>query len=174
MDAVIFSFSRLTNIPVKCLKLFIVVAVLIIIYSSYLIKYHNGKNDLLKINVFKVGNKKFDIWPLTHFALYVIIGYMAPFSFNDTVIKIGIAWEIFEMVLSKVRAGSFRNKNKNQDRNNQNKQNKMETHPHQHKDQKDIWWQANATDLLFNACGFWVGSTLRKAQSTRLVRQDFI
>jgi len=93
--------------------------------------------------LFKVGQTKCcSYWPLSHFILYVIWGFLAPECWLFFSI-VGVIWEMVESIIGT-------NSKKNDDIGvNKNVQ-------------YTNWWSGSITDLIFNSLGLLVGIALNK------------
>lgn len=79
---------------------FLLAIVSIILISIYLSatpdeRIIHSQNDPLSKTVFSMCGENFSFWPISHFLLYTIIGYLCP-SFWMEATTIGICWELLE------------------------------------------------------------------------------
>lgn len=81
------------------IKIPLFVTISIILYHSFVVQYDPTK-DILNYRIIKIGKQCCSYWPISHFVLFLILGYMYP---NDFVFftLLGILWELIEFTLSK-------------------------------------------------------------------------
>lgn len=126
------------------------VGVLVFLYFEWLSRTYGPafyKNDFLNTKVVDVPmlDNCCSWWPVSHFILFAIAGYMYP-DCGWPILGLGVAWEGFEMSVNyftstkrqfmELEDGSF--------------------------EYSQNWWAGSSKDILFNTAGFIVGRTLRK------------
>ena len=98
--------------------------------------------DILNFRIFPWGKECCSAWPLSHFVMFMILGFFFPDCWL-TLFIMGLLWEGWEFI-----SGTFQKKHyvKNDG--------KMQY--------TEKWWQANIYDIFFNGAGILVGYVARK------------
>ena len=129
----------------KSLYVFLIVAAAIFIYRYAILYPIFGKQkkmikkDPLNWRVFNMGEDCCSSWPLSHFALYCLMGYFFPCC-DLLIISIGVVWELIETALSYLLDDS---------------------EPISGKDlQYKYWWAGSFKDIMFNVLGFYTGKLI--------------
>lgn len=102
-------------------------------------KYHHASID----TVFTIGNCKLDWWSVTHFVLYIILGFAFPHLWK-LILFCSIFWELFEYFI-----GCIEKYVKNE--------------------HSLVYWCGKWSDLFINTSGFIVGLTLRYIMTLHIV-----
>lgn len=127
-------------------KIFAIAIVIIVVYWMVLLSTGNVvEHDFMNRIVFDFPQFEncCSMWPLSHFFLFMLIGYLFP-DCDVVAIAGGILWEIVEVMAYKV----FKNKG----RQAVNRGARIEY-------SKD-WWMGSFKDIFFNIAGFYVGKLL--------------
>lgn len=103
--------------------------------------------DLLNQVVIEGDGYRFSYWPVSHFIMYLILGFFFPDCWLLLII-LGILWEIIEFVF-----GIFERKFAS------NKQKKKLTKRLQY---ASAWWAPQIGDILFNLAGLSIGLVLHR------------
>ena len=135
-------------LPPEIASLGVFIICFIAFYGIFLNFVYNNeeklKKDPLAEPIFSVFDRVFTFWPITHFTLYAVFGFLRPSIFFK-LLFFGLLWELFEMLICQLFKTSD-GKNKN------NKEiNKYEIY----------WWNGTFTDLIFNSAGFFFGVAVR-------------
>ena len=100
--------------------------------------------DFMNKNAFKVGNTNFSWWPISHFIMYLCLGFLFPNCW-PILFLIGIAWEGIEFIgglleTKKAKKGNVQYSQK--------------------------WWAPNVADLILNILGLAMGVAFAKSIQT--------
>lgn len=106
--------------------------------------------DQLNQIQFHIGDMAISWWPVTHFLMYLILGFLFP-NYWPVFVLVGIAWELFEYGVGKTMASFPDATPKRFDR-------VMNV-------EYETWIQGNWKDVLFNTAGLVVGVGLRSLVS---------
>lgn len=96
------------------------------------------KVDPLNKKLFSVGPITVSWWPISHFILYTILGFLFPKCWL-LIMVLGILWEIFEFITGLVL------------------HKRRYVYTTKGVQYNDKWWAPNVFDPLFNALGFLTG-----------------
>ena len=128
----------------KCLFIFISIAIAIIIYGCIL--HFTKSSDFLNkkiINIELFNKPCCSWWPVSHFILYFILGFLYP-DYQFEFIMIGIGWELIEHVSSPI--------SKLMRANNENLTDIEYT----------SWVSGSFNDIIFNIIGLYTGIILNR------------
>lgn len=139
------------------LKWMIGVVVIIVIYFFYMVNLNKRKGsahaydevstaDFMNKKVFSVpwNSNCCSWWPVSHFILYAILGFLFPDCFWWLML-FGVIWECMESVAAMMTNG---------------KRQKLITN--EGVQYADSWFQGSVSDVFFNAAGFGAGFLLYK------------
>jgi hypothetical protein len=118
----------------------------------FILKRKYGKDDLADKDI--LNKKLFELpcisetccssWKLLHFLLFLIVGFLYPQHWKLITI-LGIAWELYEVLMSKIMKRPYQISRKN---------NQLEYQTN--------WWAGSFSDILFNSAGLLLGLQIRK------------
>jgi hypothetical protein len=139
----------LTNKTIKicCICIiYIIVATCVLFYGKYSLLNPLFKDPLLEVVVME---KPFvlDGWSLTHFYLYIAMGYFFP-RYIFILFAMGIIWELFEFYLQHTSAKIYLQLF------NLEKKVKIST--------SNPWWHGSYSDFFVNALGLFIGQFLQR------------
>lgn len=100
-----------------------------------------AKNDFMNKNISTniPFVKNISWWPVSHFVMYFILGFMFPYCARG-ILTLGMFWEIFESTLG------YLNLNRTLDK------------PDPKIYQYSSWWTGTVSDLIYNVIGFLCGA----------------
>jgi len=135
----------------KCVKtiiytlpVFVIWFICMVLYNIFICKKGIVKCDPMNKTVFQLGKLKCcSMWPISHFILYLIWGFLCPECWIFFSI-VGVLWELFETILgmnSKKTDDIITRKNGVQYNN---------------------YWSGSLLDIIFNSLGLLVGISLNK------------
>ena len=128
----------------NCIFIFIVIGILIMVYGCIL--HFTKSSDFLNkkiINIELFNKPCCSWWPVSHFILYFILGFLYP-GYQFEFIIIGIGWELFEHLTSPI--------SKLMRTNNENVKNIEYT----------SWISGSFNDIIFNIAGLYTGVILNR------------
>jgi len=115
--------------------------ILLVVYGKFRCENKDFKDPLEKRFFYE-----FDGWSVTHFTLYMVIGYLNPEKFVIATI-FGILWELFEYYVMTFKPPIL---------NNYGLCDGISTDK-----ENTVWWYAKWTDILCNSLGFISGAYLK-------------
>ena len=139
-------------LPHRCKTLYmffgIALALCFIYYIiiAYILKT-SQKNDIMNRTVFTLNGKAYSWWPISHFILFYIIGFLFP-SCTIMAILAGILWEIVELVFGAIQRANI-------------PQEGDAMSSHDGTIQYKVWWTASSMDIVLNILGFFLGKMTR-------------
>jgi hypothetical protein len=126
-----------------CVLVYIFFALCALLYSFALhVLYveNRAARDILNRTVFSIGVAEYSWWPVSHFIMYMAIGFVCA-EHAVPMLLIGIGWELIEMLLNVLMY----------------KKHGIKPPGSQY---SENWWAGSWTDVLFNAAGFFVGALI--------------
>lgn len=129
-------------------RIFLFIVVIILLYWIFLYSVSSDTQNLLSRDFMNIKLFNFNAlenccsgWPISHFILFYILGLLFP-DCTFWVIGAGVAWEVFEVLLSYVDI-------MNRQPVRGNISNKIEY--------SQNWWAGSSKDILMNTVGFLLG-----------------
>ena len=130
----------------KCFYVFLALFVIIIIYG--IILHVTNSFDILNkklINFEVFGQPCCSWWPISHFILYLILGFLFP-DYQLEFILIGIGWELLECLMGRI-CRQFSSVKKEEDA----------------KGVEYVYWMSGSfKDIIFNIAGLYTGVLLNR------------
>ncbi len=127
----------------KSLWVYGIALIIFFIYRGYLRTLEGSIeiNDLLNHNYYicPLSGEMSSLWPVTHFLLYAILGFLFPTCFLFLMI-IGFVWEGIENIF-----GYFQTKS---------------NQPTLQNVEYQVWWGGSLKDITYNLAGYLVGASL--------------
>ena len=147
-------FKQMDQGTFKLALCFIFAVVSVVLIAQ---RYPDSLNKLLKRELFQLPAVTIDLWSVTHFCTYSVLGYLFP-DYLLELFALGIGWEIVEDALSPTHNkllvdcdANYNNKVKEWFKNLWCK----------HAANEKAYWYAKWDDLFSNALGLLVGHYIR-------------
>ena len=138
--------KQIKKVDIRYFLLFLIPTLMVFAYGKYRCDYITKHKDILEFNLFPNSHKLgVDGWSLTHFTLFLVIGFLYPGTFLITML-LGLLWELFETYVGIYKPSVIKGLGFCQLSSNRYK----------------VWWYGKWSDPIVNMLGFLTGRFINK------------